>query len=66
MYHVNLLPTIESKKLFDRYGEFVPREAAIEFSIGGTTQDCIDKTEEFMKAGLSTSSSTMLDQTSVK
>jgi len=52
MHYVNLLPTIESKKLFDRCGEFVPREAAIEFSIGGTTQDCIDKIDEFVKAGV--------------
>jgi alkanesulfonate monooxygenase SsuD/methylene tetrahydromethanopterin reductase-like flavin-dependent oxidoreductase (luciferase family) len=34
------------------YGELIPREAAIEFSIAGTVEDCIDKIEEFIKAGV--------------
>jgi len=52
IHYINMLPTTESKELFDRCGEFVPRETAIEFSIAGTTQDCIDKIDEFVKAGV--------------
>lgn len=34
------------------YGEFVPREAAVEVSVVGTVQDCIDKIDQFVKAGV--------------
>ena len=37
---------------FLAFGEFIPREAAIEFSIAGTVEDCINKIEEFIKAGV--------------
>lgn len=46
------LPTSEWMEKITRYGEFVPREAAIEFSIAGTAQDCIDKIDEFVKLGV--------------
>lgn len=37
---------------FLTYGELVPREAAIEFSIAGSVEDCINKIDEFIKAGV--------------
>ena len=37
---------------FLAYGELVPTEAAIEFSIAGTVGDCINKIDEFIKAGV--------------
>lgn len=37
---------------FLTYGELIPREAAIEFSIAGTVEDCINKIDEFIKAGV--------------
>jgi len=52
MSYVNWLPTNEWKEKISRYGKLVPREAVIEFNIAGTTQDCINKIEEFVKAGV--------------
>jgi len=46
------LPTSEWMEKITRYQELVPIEAAIEFSIAGTAQDCIDKIDEFVKAGV--------------
>ena len=37
---------------FLAYGELIPTEAAIEFSIAGTVEDCINKIDEFTKAGV--------------
>jgi alkanesulfonate monooxygenase SsuD/methylene tetrahydromethanopterin reductase-like flavin-dependent oxidoreductase (luciferase family) len=37
---------------FLAFGELIPREAAIEFSIAGTVEDCINKIDEFAKAGV--------------
>ena len=37
---------------FLAFGELIPREAAIEFSIAGTVKDCINKIDEFIKAGV--------------
>jgi len=50
--YLDLLPTRECTELITRYGKLVPREAAIEFSIAGSPQDCIDKIDEFVKAGV--------------
>jgi alkanesulfonate monooxygenase SsuD/methylene tetrahydromethanopterin reductase-like flavin-dependent oxidoreductase (luciferase family) len=50
--YTDLLPTGEWIDKFSRYGEFIPTEAAVDFSIAGTTQQCIDKIEEFVKAGV--------------
>jgi len=50
--YLDWMPTSECVELVTRYGKFIPREAVIKFSIGGTTQDCIDKIEEFVKAGV--------------
>jgi 5,10-methylenetetrahydromethanopterin reductase len=36
---------------FLSFGDLIPKEAAIEFSIAGTVRDCIDKIEEYVKAG---------------
>jgi len=33
------------------YSELIPKEAAIEFSIAGTADDCIEKINEYIKAG---------------
>jgi 5,10-methylenetetrahydromethanopterin reductase/phthiodiolone/phenolphthiodiolone dimycocerosates ketoreductase len=46
------LPTNEWMEKIARYQESVPTEAAIEFSIAGTAQDCIDKIDEFVEAGV--------------
>lgn len=37
---------------FLAYGELIPTEAAIEFSIAGTAEDCTNKIDEFIKAGV--------------
>ncbi|UCH31534.1 MAG: LLM class flavin-dependent oxidoreductase [Candidatus Bathyarchaeota archaeon] len=37
---------------FLSFSEFIPREAAIEFSIAGTSEDCIEKIEDYRKAGV--------------
>jgi len=50
--YTDLLPTGEWIDRFSRYGEFIPTEAAVDFSIAGTTQQCIDKVEAFVKAGV--------------
>ncbi len=47
-----LIPTAEWIERYMRYGELIPREAAIKFSIAGTVDDCIDKIHEFVKAGV--------------
>ena len=36
---------------FLRFGELIPTEAAIEFSVAGTPEDCITKIDEYIKAG---------------
>ncbi|MEM0357055.1 MAG: LLM class flavin-dependent oxidoreductase [Candidatus Bathyarchaeia archaeon] len=36
---------------FLAYSELIPREAAIEFSVAGTADDCIEKINEYVKAG---------------
>jgi alkanesulfonate monooxygenase SsuD/methylene tetrahydromethanopterin reductase-like flavin-dependent oxidoreductase (luciferase family) len=36
---------------FLAFGDLIPRGAALDFSIAGTVQDCIDKIEEYAKAG---------------
>ncbi|MGQ9624152.1 MAG: LLM class flavin-dependent oxidoreductase [Candidatus Bathycorpusculaceae bacterium] len=36
---------------FLAYGELIPKEAAIEFSVAGTANDCIEKINEYVKAG---------------
>jgi len=50
--YLDWMPTREFVEFVTRYGEFVPREAAVEVSIGGTIRDCIDKIDEFVKAGV--------------
>lgn len=44
-------PDSEWVEKFLQYGELIPREAAIEFSVAGTVKDCTDKIEEYIKAG---------------
>jgi alkanesulfonate monooxygenase SsuD/methylene tetrahydromethanopterin reductase-like flavin-dependent oxidoreductase (luciferase family) len=45
-------PDSEWLEKFLRYGELIPKEAAIEFSVAGTVEDCIHKIEEYIKAGV--------------
>ncbi len=45
------LPDPEWIEKFLAYNELIPREAAIEFSIAGTAEDCIEKIDEYIKAG---------------
>jgi alkanesulfonate monooxygenase SsuD/methylene tetrahydromethanopterin reductase-like flavin-dependent oxidoreductase (luciferase family) len=37
---------------FLQYSELIPKEAAVEFSVAGTAEDCIDKIEEYIEAGV--------------
>ena len=46
------LPDSEWVQKFLTFSELIPREAAIEFSIAGTIEDCIDKITEFIEAGV--------------
>jgi len=50
--YTDMLPTGEWMEKFSRYGELIPTKAVVDFSIAGTTQQCIDKIEEFVKAGV--------------
>ncbi|MFQ6080155.1 MAG: LLM class flavin-dependent oxidoreductase [Candidatus Bathyarchaeia archaeon] len=52
MFYKDVLPTREGMEMYERYGKLVPREAAIDFSIAGTTEDCISKIDELIKAGV--------------
>ncbi len=36
---------------FMEFSELVPMEAALEFSIAGTTEDCVEKIEEYIRVG---------------
>jgi alkanesulfonate monooxygenase SsuD/methylene tetrahydromethanopterin reductase-like flavin-dependent oxidoreductase (luciferase family) len=44
-------PDAEWIEKFLRFGELIPMEAAIEFSVVGTIEDCISKIDEYIKAG---------------
>ena len=46
-----LLPSSKWIEKYLKYGELIPLEAAIEFSISGTIEDCIEKIDKFVKAG---------------
>jgi len=37
---------------FLAFGEHIPNGAAVEFSVAGTVEDCIDKINDFIKAGV--------------
>jgi len=50
--YLDWMPTREYVEYLAKYMKFVPTEAAIEFCIAGTAQDCIDKIDEFVKAGV--------------
>jgi alkanesulfonate monooxygenase SsuD/methylene tetrahydromethanopterin reductase-like flavin-dependent oxidoreductase (luciferase family) len=42
----------EGFRQFEKFGRYIPDEVAIEFSIVGTPEDCANKVEEFVKAGV--------------
>jgi alkanesulfonate monooxygenase SsuD/methylene tetrahydromethanopterin reductase-like flavin-dependent oxidoreductase (luciferase family) len=44
-------PDTEWIEKFLRFGELIPMEAVIEFSVAGTMEDCITKIDEYIKAG---------------
>jgi len=46
-----LLPTSEILGKISSYAERIPLEAVIEFSVAGTVDNCIEKIEEYVKAG---------------
>ena len=50
-YH-EILPGEESEEAFWAFGRSIPLEAAVEFSIAGTPDDCIRRIEEFARAGV--------------
>jgi len=50
--YINWMPTEQYVEYLAKYGKFIPTEAAIDFCIAGTTQDCIDKIYKFVKAGV--------------
>ncbi len=39
-------------KIFEEFGNYIPNEVVEDFSIVGTPEDCIEKVEEFIKAGV--------------
>ena len=45
-------PTMEYMGVIAEYSKYVPNEAVADFALGGTVKDCIDKIEEFVKAGV--------------
>lgn len=45
-------PDAEWVAKFLKFGELIPKEAALEFSIAGTPEDCISKIDEYIKAGV--------------
>jgi 5,10-methylenetetrahydromethanopterin reductase len=45
------LPNSEWIEKFLAYSELIPNEAVIEFSIAGKVNDCIEKIDEYIKAG---------------
>ncbi|MEM3730966.1 MAG: LLM class flavin-dependent oxidoreductase [Candidatus Bathyarchaeia archaeon] len=45
-------PSDEWIEKFVRFGELVPKEAAIEFSVVGSPEDCIERINEYVKAGI--------------
>ena len=50
-YH-EVVPGEESEEAFWAFGRLIPLEAAVEFSIAGTVDDCIERIEEFARAGV--------------
>lgn len=44
-------PDAEWIEKFLKFGELIPTEAAIEFSVAGTPEDCITKIDEYIRAG---------------
>jgi alkanesulfonate monooxygenase SsuD/methylene tetrahydromethanopterin reductase-like flavin-dependent oxidoreductase (luciferase family) len=46
------LPNAETVQRFLEYSELIPVEAAIEFSVAGTVEDCIEKISQFIKVGI--------------
>lgn len=50
--YIDWMPTRKYTEYLARYTKFVPTEAALEFCIAGTAEDCIAKIEEFAKAGV--------------
>lgn len=46
------LPNSEWIQKFLAYGQLIPREAALKFSIAGTVEDCINKIAQFIEAGV--------------
>jgi alkanesulfonate monooxygenase SsuD/methylene tetrahydromethanopterin reductase-like flavin-dependent oxidoreductase (luciferase family) len=47
-----LLPTSEFLAKVSSYAERIPIEAVIEFSVAGTVDECIEKIEEYVEAGV--------------
>jgi alkanesulfonate monooxygenase SsuD/methylene tetrahydromethanopterin reductase-like flavin-dependent oxidoreductase (luciferase family) len=50
--YTEMLPTDEWVEKFARYGDRIPLEAVIEFSIAGTAKECIEKIDRYVKAGV--------------
>ena len=50
--YYEILPYSEDLIKFKQYGNSIPDEALIEFSISGTVEQCIKKIEEYIKAGV--------------
>jgi len=45
-------PDSEWLEKFLKYGELIPKEAAIEFSVAGTLEDCTNRIDEYIRAGV--------------
>lgn len=49
--YFKILPDSEHIEKLLAYNEYIPKEAAIEFSVAGTPNDCIEKLDKYIKAG---------------
>ena len=50
--YFKLLPTRDFLDRMSEYGDLIPLEAAREFSLAGTKEECIQRIEEYIKAGV--------------
>ncbi|MEM0089135.1 MAG: LLM class flavin-dependent oxidoreductase [Archaeoglobaceae archaeon] len=48
----SILVTEKGFKLYEEFGNYIPDEVVEDFSIVGTPEDCANKVEEFVKAGV--------------
>ena len=50
--YFKLLPGEEGERALEAFNSVVPLEAALDFSISGTVEDCIERISEYIRAGV--------------